>query len=194
MERPYQGRAIIEDNLTDLQIIIPVKRNWFVILFLGAWLCGWFLGEIAAIAGLTGLLGGNFGGFFILFWLIAWTVGGILALKTFIWNLKGKEIITIGQGSLTIDKKGSLLFKSKTYDLNEVKNLRVQDDHPGSSGLFGRSRNDLSTMNSSGTIRFDYGLKTIKFAEGIDEAEANFIVQKLKGWHLIREKNFSVFS
>jgi len=43
----------------------------------------------------------------------------------------------------------------------------------------------------SGTIRFDYGLQTVKFAAGIDEAEAKFIVDKLKERHLLTEINYS---
>jgi hypothetical protein len=191
MEQPYKGRAIIQDNFNDIEIIIPTRKNWFVILFIGAWLGGWFLGEVFAIAALTGLLGKNFAGGFILFWLVAWTVGGFFALRTFLWNLKGKEIINVGQGRLSIDKKGALLFKSKTYDLNEVKNIRVQEDNFGYGGLFSGRRNDLGVFNSGGTIRFDYGLQTVKFAAGLDEAEGKFIIQKLKDRRLLTEKNYS---
>jgi hypothetical protein len=59
MEKPYNGRAIFQDNVTELQIVIPAKRNWFVIIFLGAWLCGWFMGESFALASVTGLLHGK---------------------------------------------------------------------------------------------------------------------------------------
>ena len=104
------------------------------------------------------------------------------------WNLTGKEIITVGQNRLTIDKKGALLYKPKTYDLNEVKHVRIQGDNIG-RGFFSE-RND-GTFNSGGTIRFDYGFQTVKFAGGIDEAEAKFIVDKLKEKHLLTEKNYS---
>jgi hypothetical protein len=191
MERPYTGRATIQDNFTDLQIIIPAKRNWFIIIFIGGWLGGWLMGEIFALGAVTGLLGGNLVGLFILFWLIVWTVGGFFAFRTFLWNLKGKEVITVGQGRLTIDKKGALLFKPKVYDLNEVSSIRVQDDNFGFGGLFSGGRNDFGALNLGGTIRFDYGLQTVKFASGIDEAEAKFIVDKLKERHLLTKKNYS---
>ncbi len=191
MEQPYKGRAIIQDNFTDLQIIIPTKKNWFIILFIGAWLGGWLFGEVFAIGAVTGLLGGNPAGFFILFWLIGWTVGGFFALRMFLWNLKGQEIITVGQGILSIDKKGILFYKPKVFDLNEVKNIRVQEDNLGYGGLFGGRRNDFGGFNLSGTIRFDYGLQTVKFAGGLDEAEAKSIIQKLKDRHLLKEKNYS---
>ncbi len=69
------------------------KRNWFIIIFVGAWLGAWVIGELVALGAVTGLFGGNPGGLFIMFWLIAWTVGGFFAFKTFLWNLKRKEII-----------------------------------------------------------------------------------------------------
>src|SRR5436305_285734 len=117
MEKPYKGRAIIIDNITNLQIIIPSKRNWFIIIFVGAWLGGWLMGEIFALGLLIGFLRGQPQDLFILFWLIAWTAGGFMAFKAFLWNLIGKEIITVGPDRLVVDKKGSLLFKPKIYDL-----------------------------------------------------------------------------
>lgn len=51
MERPYKDRATFQDNFTDLKIIIPAKRNWFIILFIGTLLGGWLMGEIFALNG-----------------------------------------------------------------------------------------------------------------------------------------------
>lgn len=191
MERPYNGQAILNYTFNELEIIIPTKKNWFLIIFLGAWLGGWTIGEFFAIGTLTGFMGGGIGfaNFFMLFWLCGWSVGGFFAIKTFIWNLTGKEIITFGQGQLTISKKGSLLSKPKTYDLNHVKKLRAKEEENIYGGFWG-GRNNFGGMNSSnGTMKFDYGLQTVKFASGIDEAEANFILEKLKAKKLITETN-----
>jgi hypothetical protein len=188
MEQPYKGRATILDNYPDLQIIIPAKRNWFVIIFLGFWLCGWLFGELFVSFTVFGVFKGNPISLFMLIWLIGWTVGGFFAFRILLWNLTGKEIITVGQGVLKIDKRGVLIFKAKTYDLNEVKKIRVQDENIG-FGPFGR-RNDFGYMGG-GTIRFDYGLRSVKFASSIDEAEARSIIEKLKERHLLTEKNYS---
>ena len=190
METPYKGRAILQDNITEQRIIIPAKRNWFLIIFLGAWLGGWLMGELFAIAAISGLLGRNPAAPFIMFWLIAWTVGGFFAFRVFLWNLTGKEMITVGQGRIAIEKKGALLFKPKIYDLNEVKNIRVQEEKSEYGGFFGGRRNSFGAFNSGGTIRFDYGLQTVKFAGGIDEAEARYILDKLKEGRLLMEKNY----
>lgn len=139
------------------------------------------MGEISAPFFFIGEHAAGPAGFFIAFWLIAWTAGGFMAFRFFLWNLAGKEIITIGQGIMTIEKKGALLVKPKTYDLNEVKNIRAQEDSSNVIGPFGGyRRNGFIKVGDGGTIRFDYGLQTVKFANGIDEAEARFILEKMK--------------
>jgi len=191
MEKPYKGRAIIQDNIVNVQITIPAKKHWFIIIFLGAWLGGWVFGELFALGAVTGLFGGfsrNPAGFFILFWLIGWTVGGFFAMRVFIWMLKGKEVITVGQGILKIDKKGALLSRPKEYSLDEVKLIRVQDEGGSYSG-FGRRYGTLTAFNLGGMIRFDYGLQTVKFAGDLDEAEARYIIQQLKDRRLLTERN-----
>lgn len=190
MERPYKGRAILQDNFTELQITIPAKRNWFIIVFLGAWLGGWLMGELFVSGFLIRGLTGSPAGFFVLFWLIAWTTGGFFAFRFFLWNLTGREVITIGQGMLTIEKRGALLVKPKTYDLSEVKDIRAQEDNSDYSASWGARRNGFGSFYAGGTLRFDYGLQTVKFAGGLDEAEAKYILEKLKERHLLTEKNY----
>ncbi len=190
MEQPYKGRAILQDHFSDFEITIPARRNWFLILFIGVWLGGWLFGEVTAITTVTGILSGHPANLFMFIWLGAWTVGGFFALRTFLWNVMGKEKITIGQGTLSIDKKAALLFKPKTYDLDEVKNIRVQENNVSNEGLFRLRRKNYNVYDTNGAIWFDYGLQTVKFAEGIDEAEARFIIEKLKKRRFLTNKNF----
>ena len=105
MEIPYAGRAIITENFDGFEIIIPSKKNWFLIPFLGVWLCMWCLGEFFALS--TLILGktGIAPGLFMLVWLSGWTVGGFFAFRAFFWNLMGKEVISISHGELKIDKQ-----------------------------------------------------------------------------------------
>lgn len=191
MEKPYEGRATITDNYGTVDVVIPVKRQLFVTLFLGFWLCGWLVGEVFVLTMLLGgfSLGGDgmFVSLFMAVWLTGWTVGGLFALRAFFWLLLGKEIITIGQGRMTINKKGLLFKKPKTYDMNDVKGMRVEA--PASLGYNYGSRNSLNNTFAGGTIRFDYGMKTVKFAGGIDEAEAKHIVKELKRKGYLFDRN-----
>jgi hypothetical protein len=104
-----------------------------------------------------------------------------------------KEIITIGQGVLKVEKKGALLVKPKEYDLRAVKKIRVQEDIGsgfGGYGAFGGQRRNGLAGYMGGTIRFDYGMQTVKFAGGIDEAEARYILTQLSERHLLSEENY----
>ncbi len=191
METPYNGQAILNDTLNGLEIIIPAKRNWFLIIFLGAWLGGWTIGESFAIGTLIGFSDYDLGfaNLFMLFWLCGWTVAGFFVVKTLVWYLAGKEIITFGQGQFSIAKQGLLLSKPKIYDLKHVKKLRARKEETIYYGFEG-VRNNLGAMSpSNGTLQFDYGMKTVKFANDIDEAEAYFIIDKLKVKSLITEEN-----
>lgn len=199
MEKPYQGRAVLRDSLTELQIQIPAHRPWFVIAFLSFWLCGWLLGELSVIGALTGLQLGWLAGMpsapmpvsaFLLVWLGGWTVGGLFALRALLWMVRGQEVITAGSGTLTVDKAGMLFYKAKTYDLAEVRNVRVQEDVAAGFQGFGTRRNSIAGFGDTGTIRFDYGLKTVKFGAGIDEAEARFLVGKLRERRVLTDRNF----
>lgn len=184
MEIPYAGRAIINDTFDGLEIIIPSKKNWFLIVFLGFWLVGWTLGETAALAAITGFLG-ELGPqrSFVLLWLIFWTIAGFFTLSAFLWNLLGKEIITAIQGQLTIAKKGALFYRTKMYNLNEAQNFRIQQDNY--SGKYQRRRKNGFWFG--GIIAFDYGMKTVRFGLGIDEAEAKFILSKLFNKRILTE-------
>lgn len=110
-------------------------------------------------------------------------------MRVFIWMLKGKEVITIGQGILRLEKKGALLSRPKEYALDEVKFIRVQDEGTNYGG-FGRRYGPLTAFNVGGMIRFDYGLQTVKFANDLDEAEAKYIIQQLKDRRLLTERNW----
>ena len=186
MEQPYAGKASIQESFNEIKITIPSKTVIFVPIFFTFWLCGWAFGEVSA---LTMLLKGGFASFFMLFWLAGWTAGGLFALRALVWYVAGKEIITVGQGELTIDKKNLIFYKAKTYSLNDARRFRVRDYKPAGTALFGR-RNDLGGFSQTGTIQFDYGMKTIKCAAGVDDAEATFILQKLKDKHLLAERHF----
>ena len=188
MEEPFKGIAVLNDTLQGLEITIPTKKNVLLILFLSFWLCGWLMGETFALRTVGGLLHTvNFAGLFVALWLCGWTIGGFFAIRTLVWNLIGKEILNFEQGQLTVQKKGALFFKPSTYDLNEAKSFRVQDDKFGYGGA---RRTGLAPLYDGGTIRFNYGMKTLRIAGGVDEAEAEFILAKLKSKKILTDKNF----
>lgn len=118
---------------------------------------------------------------FYFFWLCGWTVGGCWAIFILLWNLAGRERITVAQGMLKIEKNILGFGQSREFSLSSTRDFRVVAD--GNSNSFFANRNAMSFWGYvNGPIVFDYGMKTIKFGLGIDEAEAKYILEVLNGY------------
>ena len=68
---------------------------------------------------------------------------------------------------------GALRY-SRQYHADQIKNIKVI---PRST--VGGNREDLMPFRF-GRISFDYGMRTYRFANGIDEAEAEYIIGLFK--------------
>ena len=179
METPYNGRAVIVENFDGIEIVVPAKKNSFLTVFLGVWLCAWIFGEFFGLRNVV-TKSSMGSGLFSIVWICGWTIGGGMALRAYYWLIFGKEIITVGQGVLTIDKHGALFCQPKTYDLKESKNFRAYEEFEPAGPFGNRNSKGLLNLGDSGTIKFDYGLETVKFADAMYEAEANLILKKLR--------------
>ncbi len=188
MELPYSGRAVIEDNFGTVTVTIRPPKRWPMTIFICFWLCGWLVGLVAAFNMLLNAAH-PFLDLFILAWLTFWCIAGIKAIGMVVWHIAGREIITAGQGILQIERKNALFQSPRTYDLTSVQNMRVFDER-NDGYFFSRRRNtNLFRTDQGGVIRFDYGLKAIKFAAGIDEAEAFHIINLLKEKGILTQHN-----
>ena len=190
MLRPPGPRSTISHTFEGPRIEIPAQRSWFLIVFLSIWLCGWFLGEAFALGSVLSWIfgwqlggeafsvedfagaGGAGPGLFILLWLVGWTLGGGFALYTWLWNLAGKEIVTLDSQALTHRRQIARLGLTRRYDVTHIKDLRVAPPQ--------RSRRGAHGTPFGGTIAFDYGSRTVRFGQGIDEPEAKDLVELLK--------------
>jgi hypothetical protein len=187
MEIPYHGRAIINEYFDGMEIAIPVKRNWLLVAFLPIWLGGWSFGFFFAVTMLFSSAAGG-ADLFVFFWLCIWTAGGFFAAATWWWNVAGKEIITVSQGVLTIVKKGSIA-KTKSYDLNEAQNYRAEEDFSDDFAFGRRRRRGLTlpwNVPSEGTVRFDYGMETVRFGDKLHKPEGEYILERLRSKRLIK--------
>jgi hypothetical protein len=192
---PPPPRCAIEDLGTSLKIIIPSRKHWFQIFFLGFWLIGWTFGEIVVggilLAGLIGMplvkspeLSGvepavcSGVGLFLLAWLGMWTVGGALAIYAFLWQLAGKEIVEVSHQSITVSRQVFGFSRPKEYLAEHVKDLRIAS--PVGDGWFGWPRGTSFWGLSGGPIAFDYGARTFRLGGGADEAEAKQIIAAIR--------------
>ncbi len=165
-------RSSIEESQGGLRIVIPARRNWFILLFLAVWLVGWAFGELSAIGVLFDVGPMRTGrrsapSAFLAFWLLGWTFGGAAAAYTWLWNLCGREIVRIDGAALAISREPIPFPRSREFDWTQVRNLRV------SPSL--RPRQNFSP----GTIAFDYGARTHGFGRGLDEAEAQMLIDAI---------------
>jgi hypothetical protein len=163
-------------------VIIEMQRIQPLILFLSAWLVGWAVGEVSVptqfIKGVkdTGALT------FLSAWFIAWTIGGGFAIYIWLWNIAGKERITINNLSLTVKRELFSYGREKEYEITHISNLRVSAQ-PFNPFNFSASLQFWGV--GGGVLAFDYGARTYRFGGGVDEAEANHIIERIKSQYKI---------
>lgn len=175
--KPANPKAIIQETPNGLQIVIPSRKNMFIIIFLSIWLAGWFCGGLSAFAAILNdksLSGENL---FMIGWLIIWMVIGTSALYIWLWNLLGKEVVVINNSGLVIKHEIFGYGRKKEYESMYIKNIRVS---PQPFNLFNFSSGLQAWGIGGGFIAFDYGAKTYRFGASIDEAEAYQIVERIK--------------
>ena len=188
IEKPYEGRARINFDGVKFSVRIPSKKHWLIILFFAVWLFGWFMGETST---LKKLISGNsvLANSFMLAWIIVWSIGGLIVITFLLWMLFGQEIITIERGVFEVSRGIlDLQIRKKNYDLNSIKHLELNHGPDLFNNFFGpkyRFKDVLSI--TGGKIRFDYGMKTIRFGLGIDEAEARHIIEEIKRYGFYKE-------
>ncbi|MDR4465850.1 MAG: hypothetical protein MRJ66_16455 [Nitrospira sp.] len=182
--QPHSSRVIIADTSQGLRIVIPYTRSWFVIFFLGFWICGWAVAEYMVSSQFLRGDAPPEGELFMLAWFGVWTVGGLFAIYALLWQVMGKEIVMVhGQVLRTRYDIGGFGF-NKDYDLIQMRDLRPAPvlfnplDLSSSLQLWGVG---------GGVIAFDYGAKTIRFGAGLDEGEAKQVVTAIKQRYRIEE-------
>lgn len=175
--KPPGPRHTATESGDGLVIRIPAKRNVFIVGFLTLWLGGWLVGEIMApISFLTAAHQAGPGAAFLLVWFCGWTVGGAFAVYTWLWQVKGCEVVTASSTALSIQREVFGLGPTKHYDASQIRQLRVSPQVFNPMDF----RSGMAFWGiGGGLLAFDYGFKTYRFGAGIDEAEATIILRAL---------------
>jgi hypothetical protein len=177
------ARYALEPSADGVRVIIPTPRSWLAIIFFSAWLVGWFFGERSALVQLLESSGSAMPAkhvepAFLIPWVVLWTVGGALVMTTLLWQLAGRE--TISANSISLSRRIEVFGVgfTRSYTLSEIRDLRATPYiHPRYSRQ--RALFPWTGGEGSGAIAFDYGARTIRFAPGLDEAEAKLLVAYL---------------
>jgi len=173
---PPARRSSSRQTATGLEISIPPKRNPLLMIFLAAWLVGWGFGEVSA--GREILFGKETtSNLFLAVWLTMWTLGGAFALYTLLRMIVGREVLLLRASSLLL--KGEVLGvgRAREYELEHVRNLRVESVTAWPHDMAGAMR---FWGVGGGPIAFDYGSQTVRCGVGLDEPEARQVIQELR--------------
>lgn len=188
---PESSRVRIDHGDGKVTVTIPVKRNWFIFLFLSFWLCGWAAGEIVVLGSLVVRGAGMFArgsepsafaagsSLFLLVWILGWTVGGIFALAIWLYQLNGREIIEKDGQFLRHVRDFRIYRRNNEYLLEHVKNLRLGAPNGNLFDLMSPGRALEFWGMGGGLIGFDYGSDTIRMGAGLQEAEAQPLIDIL---------------
>jgi hypothetical protein len=171
-------RSILVNTSNGMEFVIPTKKNWFLIFFLGFWMCGWVFGELSAIKEL--FVTDNGIKLFMIVWLGGWTIGGIFAGFFWLWTFRGKEHIILRPDALITKREVFNIGQTREYEIANIRNLRIAPLH---FNPFNFSSSMQIWGFGGGLIAFDYGAKTYRFGNGLDESEASDIVNQLQAQH-----------
>jgi len=169
IENP-KGKSEIIDYGNRLVISILPKRNVFIIIISLFWI---FLFNVFRFTFDPYLLHAIGTWPIKIFYLVE-----IFLIIVLSWTLWGKEVLTIENNFLKIEKTVFGFGPKREYNLSKVINLR-----PYSSMYYGViSVNPFKFWGlSGGKIIFDYDTKTITCGNAIDTPEAGFIVNIILG-------------
>ncbi len=175
--RPTKSRLEFATTVDGYQLTIPAKRYWVFRIFGTLWLVAWWGSTVALIvASFHGGLQGAPVGLMILV-LLVWIAFSALYSYWILWQIAGKEIITIGNGQMTIKRDLLGFGGTRAYPVAQIRNLRA-------SGLFGSFYNWSGMMKfygfNGGVVAFEYGDTTQRFGVHLEESEAHQVVENLQ--------------
>lgn len=170
---PKRGVHTLEDRGNRLRIIIPARKQWYILIFHPIWLVAWTVAGITAIQAIS-----KHFDLFLLVWLVLWAMGWCFAALTVLWMAVGKEIIEISGGSMIRRLHIFSFSYAREYLASHIQDLRVLPTTNTPFGIWGARRQNVFIFNE-GMLAFDYGAKTIHFAGGIDEAEGKQILAEI---------------
>jgi hypothetical protein len=163
-----QARFSVETTPQGDQIRIKARRQIFAMLFLPVWLAGWTAGGVMAIWALVTQFQ-----LFLVVWLCFWAVAWIMAAGTLAWMFTGSEILRTDGADLEVAQEALGLSRNWLYEGSAIRNLRVANQPAWPRNYF---QVPFLRLGRGGSVKFDYGPRTIYAAPGLDDAEGQMIV------------------
>lgn len=174
IEDVSDSRISIEPDIWGVTITVPSRKNWFGMVFMSVWLCGWVYSFIRTLDFTTFETFDFRGDLFLLFWLGGWTAGGILVLYKILKMMIGQETLVAKKSILRRSFRFLVLIGGKNYHLSSVRNFRWIDN----SKIRGENSSN-SARSNIGKLQFEYGPKTITCCKGVDAGEGAAIIKAI---------------
>lgn len=169
----------MNDQIGSFRMTTPARKNFLLMGVLTLWLTlcvGVMAVVISAIVHGEVKEIGFFVVFFFLAWIAGWSLGGGLALYGLFWMACGKEIIVATPEGLAITRTIRGYQRLRRYEVAKIRNLRLVE--PGGMTDFLLSLRPFGIGN--GLLTFDSGATVVTFAEGIDRAQAQQVLNELR--------------
>ena len=184
---PAAGRAQVREDGRGIEIVIPARRQAYVIAFLGFWLVCWAAAEGIVPAVLLRRELPTAMRAFVAGWLCLWTLGGVLIIYLWLWMLVGKEVIRLDGATLSVKRDVLGAGRTREFEWAHVADLRPSPDE--ASPWLHMSRWGYRPMlPEPGRILFDYGAKTYRFGGGVDAPEARDLIERMTARYTLSGK------
>jgi len=176
--KPLAPRYTIEDLGDKLVVSMRSLKIWSAIFVFGIWSFCWAGIEIflifALVNGKATVKGDRFS--FAIFTLL-WTGLGAFFIYNLLQQLLGKEEIQVTDQAITISQVVLGYRRSKEYLAEYIKDLGLM--HVGMQDLVSREA-PFPWRSHLGSISFDYGARTYRFAASLDDAEAKQLIAAMQ--------------
>jgi hypothetical protein len=160
---PQPAGSRIEELGDRLVVRFRPRRMWGELAFLTFWLTFWTFAGAAAFGAV--LHAGWGGGAFLFVWLCGWAFGECAVSVAIVWQLFGREFLTVTAEQLEVRKEVGRFARVKRYDAGLVRDVEAAQVPTNEDE---RSRADFCLMVA-------YEAKSVHIGEGMDEREAEYV-------------------
>ncbi len=166
-------RAQVSSTADGLLINIRARRRPFLIFLLGFWAFFLFMFVFSTLLAPSRPGQGAPDYFAIVFPIVFM---GIFMVPI-LWMLFAVEQVRVNTRELALGRRLFGLGRSREFDIASVKDLRSLPQPFAGMSFMG----NYSMYMQPGSMGFDYGSRTYRFGQGLDEAEAKNLVKQICG-------------
>jgi hypothetical protein len=129
MQKPFRGRAVIEERSDSLLVQIPTAKSWWLLLFLPFWFVAWVWGGSmflrSFLEGRSGSGSGSAPSLFAIVWIIGWVIASGFVLYTWLRLMFGVEVTEFTPHSISVGEKILTIEPGSSYDARSISRLRT---------------------------------------------------------------------